>query len=307
MNAYSKSPTLLQDNISLRPQHCKQDHTKARLLFFLTLALLLVLTAVFAEQLCPYDPNRQDLSAALKAPSLTHLFGTDRHGRDMFSRVISGASASVGATLALVAIISVCGSLIGIICAKTGGLFDVIVMRLSDICLAFPGLVFALALAAVLQGGLENAVLALALINWPKFARLARSQTLSLLRAPYMDAARLAGCRSFQLILRHIIPNIAGPLLVTATLDIGTMMMEIAALSYLGLGAQPPTAEWGSMMSNGRSLLQTYPWVVLSPGLAIFCFVAVFNLLGDALRDAIDPHSVSEHSTQKHQTTRRLS
>lgn len=164
-------------------------------------------------------------------------------------------------------------------------------MRVSDICLAFPGLVFAMAIAALLNGGISNAVLALALISWPKYARIARSQTLTVKNTNYMAASQLAGCTAAQMIWRHILPNIAGPILVTSMLDIGTMMMELAGLSFLGLGAQPPTAELGNMMSGGRSMLQTYPWVVIGPGLAIFTAVVIFNLLGDAMRDYLDPHN----------------
>ena len=166
---------------------------------------------------------------------------------------------------------------------------DSVVMRISDVCLAFPGLVFALAIAAMLGGGVSNAVLALAVISWPKYARVARSQTLALKSSDFVAAARLSGDNSMQMILRHILPNILGPILVTAMLDIGTMMMELAGLSFLNLGAQPPTAEWGNMMSGGRSMLQTYPWLVLSPGFAIFLSVVIFNLLGDTVRDYMDP------------------
>ena len=170
-----------------------------------------------------------------------------------------------------------------------GGVIDALFMRIADVCLAFPGIVFALALAAVIDGGIWGAVLALAAVSWPKYARLARSQTLTLLGADFIAAARLAGNTTAGLVWRHILPNIGGQILVTAVLDIGTMMMELAALSFLGLGAEPPTAEWGSMMSAGRSLLWVYPWVVLTPGIGIFVAVALFNLFSDALRDALDP------------------
>ena len=161
-------------------------------------------------------------------------------------------------------------------------------MRISDVCLAFPGLVFAMAIAALLNGGIKNAVIALAVISWPKYARIARSQTLTLKTLDYIAAAHLAGGSSVQIIFRHILPNSLGPVLVTAVLDIGTMLMELAGLSFLGLGAQPPTAELGNMMSSGRSMLQTYPWVVIGPGIGIFTAVAVFNLLGDTMRDYLD-------------------
>ena len=149
---------------------------------------------------------------------------------------------------------------------------------------------FALAVAAVLQGGLLNAIFALALIGWPKYARLSRSRTLALKSAPFLDAARLSGSTDLQLIMRHVLPNVIGPVVVTAVLDVGTLMMELAGLSFLGLGAQPPTAELGNMMSSGRSLLQSYPWVVLAPGVAILWAVSTFNFFGDALRDLFDPN-----------------
>lgn len=279
------------ENITIRTQKIKKDHTKAKLIFFSALVLGLLLASVFADRLCPYDPNLQDYSISLAAPSRAHPLGTDRYGRDMLSRVMVGSQTSIFSTLALVAIISIAGTLIGVICGYFGGPVDSIVMRISDICLAFPGLVFALAIAAILNGGIQNAVVALAVISWPKYARIARSQTLSLRNAAYVDAARLAGCSPWTILRKHILPNILGPVLVTAMLDIGTMMMELAGLSFLGLGAQPPTAEWGSMMSGGRSMLQTYPWVVLSPGAAIFITVVLFNLLGDTIRDYMDPRN----------------
>ena len=266
-----------------------EKNNKIRLILFSSLAVLLVLIAIFGEHLCPYDPYLQDLRNAKAAPSLAHIFGTDRYGRDMLSRLIVGAKASILSTLLLVSVITVIGTIVGIICGWSGNRLDTLLMRISDLFLAFPGLVFALALAAVLGGGIHNAVIALAAISWPKYARIARSQTLSQKDSLYLDAARISGCSTFTLIMRHILPNIFGPILVTAMLDIGTMMMELAGLSFLGLGAKPPVAEWGSMMSDARNLLTTQPWVTLSPGFAIFLSVAVFNLLGDSIRDWLDP------------------
>ena len=266
-----------------------EKNNKIRLILFSSLAVLLVLIAIFGEHLCPYDPYLQDLRNAKAAPSLAHIFGTDRYGRDMLSRLIVGAKASILSTLLLVSVITIIGTSIGIICGWSGNRLDTLLMRISDIFLAFPGLVFALALAAVLGGGIHNAVIALAAISWPKYARIARSQTLSQKDSLYLDAARISGCSTFTLIMRHILPNIFGPILVTAMLDIGTMMMELAGFSFLGLGAKPPVAEWGSMMSDARNLLTTQPWVTLSPGFAIFLSVAVFNLLGDSIRDWLDP------------------
>ena len=253
------------------------------------LAMLITAICIFAPNLCPVDPYAQDLSQTMQAPSLQHIFGTDRYGRDMLSRIIMGSRASVFAALLLVTIIAVLGSGIGLVCGWRGGKLDTFLMRTSDVFLAFPGLVFALAVIGVLGGGLSNAIIALGAISWPKYARLARALTLAQKHAPYIAASRLVGGNDKQIIYHHILPNISGPLLVTAVLDIGTMMMELAGLSFLGLGAQPPLAEWGSMMSEGRSMLQTSPWVVLAPGMAIFVTVLTFNLLGDTIRDYLDP------------------
>ena len=279
----------MNETITVRVQKVKKNGVKARLIFFLILVAALLLVTVFADKLVTYDPYTQDLSKSLLPPSAEHWMGTDRYGRDLFSRVVVGAQTSIFSTLALVGVISIFGTVVGTLCGYYGGAMDSIVMRVSDVCLAFPGLVFALAIAALLGGGVSNAVLALAVISWPKYARVARSQTLALKNSDFVAAARLSGVSSMQMILRHILPNILGPILVTAMLDIGTMMMELAGLSFLGLGAQPPTAEWGNMMSGGRSMLQTYPWLVLSPGFAIFLTVVIFNLLGDTVRDYMDP------------------
>ena len=278
-----------EKNPTVRRQKIRKSHRKARLLFFLILTAALLLVVIFARQICPYDPNVQDTGISLLPPSLEHPAGTDRFGRDMLSRIIVGLQTSILSTLALVAVITVVGTAAGILCGYYGGILDSIVMRISDVCLAFPGLVFALAIAALLGGGLSNAVIALAVISWPKYARIARSQTLAVKGMDYISAARLAGGSSWQIIFRHVLPNSVGPILVTSMLDIGTMLMELAGLSFLGLGAQPPTAELGNMMSGGRSMLQTYPWVILGPGIAIFIAVVIFNLLGDTIRDYLDP------------------
>lgn len=279
----------MNETVTVRVQKVRKNRIRIRLTLFLILAAALLLVAIFADKIVPYDPYAQDLSKSLLPPSAEHWMGTDRYGRDMFSRVVVGAQTSIFSTLALVGVISVFGTAVGTLCGYYGGAMDSVVMRISDVCLAFPGLVFALAIAALLGGGVGNAVLALAVISWPKYARVARSQTLALKSSGFVAAAQLSGDSSMQMILRHILPNILGPILVTAMLDIGTMMMELAGLSFLNLGAQPPTAEWGNMMSGGRSMLQTYPWLVLSPGFAIFLSVVIFNLLGDTVRDYMDP------------------
>lgn len=278
-----------EKSVTVRRQKIKRNNVRLRLYVFLALVAVLLLVTLFAEQIAPYDPYLQNYDISFQPPSAEHLMGTDRYGRDLFSRVLVGGQVSIFSTLALVAIISVFGTVVGVSCGYFGGKLDAIVMRISDVCLAFPGLVFALAIAALLNGGIVNAVIALAVISWPKYSRVARSQTLAQKNSPYVHAALLAGDTPMQVIFRHILPNILGPILVTAMLDIGTMMMELAGLSFLNLGAQPPTAEWGNMMSSGRSMLQIYPWIVLSPGFAIFITVVIFNLLGDTVRDCMDP------------------
>ena len=219
-----------KNNITVRKQKIRKNHTKAKLVFFLVLTALLLFVAAFAKYLCPYDPYAQDLALAQKPPGPEHLLGTDRYGRDMLSRVIIGSTTSIYATLLLVAVITVAGTAIGIFCGWKGGKADTVLMRISDLFLAFPGLVFALAVAGVLGGGIQNAIIALAVISWPKFARLARGLTLTQKDSAYLMAAKLSGSSTGKLLLKHILPNIAGPILVTSVLDIGTMMMELAGL-----------------------------------------------------------------------------
>lgn len=269
----------------------RNNGVRARLLIFGVLAAALILCSFFSERLTPYDPYLQDLTIAKQAPSAEHLLGTDRYGRDMLSRVIAGSRASIFSTLLLVAVTAILGTAVGVLCGWVGGMTDTVLMRVSDVFLAFPGLVFALAVAGTLGGGLQNAMIALAAISWPKYARIARSQTLSQKETQWMKAVRLSGSGTGKIIWKHILPNILGPILVTSVLDIGTMMMELAALSFLGLGAKPPIPEWGSMMSDTRSLMTTSPWITFSPGIAIFISVMIFNLLGDTIRDYADPKS----------------
>ena len=277
----------------------KKDDIKLKCILLSVLVGAVLLAAVFAKYLVPYDPYAQDLGNALKPPGGAHLLGTDRYGRDMLSRVIMGGQTTIFSSLLLVVITMTAGTVIGVFCGYHGGKTDTVLMRISDVFLAFPGMVFAIAVAGVTGGGVMNAVVALACISWPKFARIARSQVMTMKEEPFIAAARLSGSGTGKIIVKHMLPNIAGPILITGVLDIGTMMMEIAGLSFLGLGAVPPIAEWGSMMSNGRSMLQTSPWVILAPGFAIFLTVMLFNLLGDAVRDVMDPRRKRKY--QRHQ------
>ncbi|MDD5867686.1 MAG: ABC transporter permease [Lachnospiraceae bacterium] len=268
--------------------NAKRLQISGRLRLSGSLVFVLLLIAIFGGFFLPYDPYKQDLSNTKARPSASHILGTDRFGRDTFSRIILGARTSILSTLFLVFLIMIIGTTIGLLAAWYGKWLDSLLMRISDLFLAFPGLVFALAIAALLGGGTFHAVLSLALISWPKYARLARSKTLSEKQNLYLDAARLSGDSTAGILFGHILPNIAGSILVTAVLDIGTMLMEIAGLSFLGLGAKPPIPEWGSMMNDSRNLLATAPWVTLAPGFAIVICVAVFRFFGDALRDFLE-------------------
>ena len=263
----------------------KKKKTKIKLIIFSSICVIICLIAIMAPYIVPDDPYAQNLNEALKSPSLIHILGTDRYGRDLFSRVIIGGRSSIFSTLALIAIISILGTIIGICCGMYGGVLDIILMRMADMFLAFPGLVFAIAVAAVLGGGMHNAVIALAMISWPKYARIARTQAKTLKTQSFVEAARLNGLSTGRIITRHILPNCIGTIIVMAAVDIGTMMMELASLSFLGLGAIAPAAEWGSMMNDGRSMIQTAPWMILAPGIAIFITIMCFNLLGDTIRD----------------------
>ena len=256
-----------------------------KLLPYLIPASILIFIAIFAEYLTPQDPYAQNLSVALNPPNSENILGTDIYGRDILSRIIMGSQTTLCAALMLLIIISALGTFIGIIGGYIGGKLDIILMRTADLFLAFPQMVFAIAVAGILGGGLFNAALALAIIGWTKYARISRSLVMTIKKSDFISAAKICGSTPTKIIFKHILPNIIGTIIVTAALDIGTIIMELAGLSFLGLGAMPPTAEWGAMMNNGRSMLQTAPWIILSPGFAIFITVAIFNLLGDKLRD----------------------
>ena len=256
------------------------------------LAILICLVAIFAPQICgDVDPTAGDLTQAIMAPSAEHRFGTDKMGRDIFARVIYGARSSLSSTLILVAVILVLGTFLGILAGYFGGWVDAVIMRIADMMIAFPGLVLAIAVAGILGPSMRNAVIAISLVSWPKYARLARSLVMKVRHTDYVAAALVTGSKTGRMLLKYMLPNTITTLVITAATDIGSMMMELAALSFLGFGAQPPTPEWGKMLNDGRTLIQTAPWTMIYPGLAIFITVVVFNMLGDALRDILDPKS----------------
>ena len=264
---------------------------KDRKLFYLysVLVFALIAAAVVAPYLAPYDPYTSSMQTSLLPPSSEHLFGTDKLGRDSFTRILYGMRISIAMALGIVFIMSVVGTLVGIIAGFTGGKVDTLLMRLTDMVLAFPGIVLAIAIAGMLGGSIANTILALSAVGWTRYARLARSLTLKLAQQDFLAAAVTNGTRTSMIIWRHIAPNLLPTIILTAATDIGAMMMEIAGLSFLGFGAQPPTPEWGLMLNEGRQFIQTAPWLMVYPGVAILVVVAVFNLWGDSLRDVMDP------------------
>lgn len=255
------------------------------------LAVLIVLVAVFAPFIAPYNPYATDLDAVYQAPNPEHWFGTDKLGRDILSRVIYGTRISLPAALILVMLIFVIGSVLGTIAGYFGGWIDAVIMRLSDMMISFPGMVLAIAIAGILGASITNAVIALTVIGWTKYARLARSTTLKIKNLDYVTAAKVTGASTFTILTRYILKNSLSVLIVTAALDIGTMILELAGLSFLGFGAQAPAPEWGLMLNEGRAFMLAYPWLMVFPGLAISVVVIVFNLLGDSVRDLLDPKS----------------
>ncbi len=256
------------------------------------LAILLILTAVFAPVVTGgVSPTEGDLMKAIQPPGPEHIFGTDRLGRDIFTRVIYGARVSLTATFSTVALIFAVGTLLGILAGYFGGAVDAVIMRIADMLIAFPGLVLALAVAGIMGASIRNAVIAIALVSWTKYARLARSLVLKIRNRDFVAAAVVTGSRTPYMLLRYMLPNVLPTLIITAATDIGGMMLELAALSFLGFGAKAPAAEWGLMLNEGRTYMESAPWLMVFPGLAIFITVVIFNMLGDSLRDILDPRN----------------
>jgi ABC-type dipeptide/oligopeptide/nickel transport system permease subunit len=262
-------------------------HPEAR--FGLVCALLLVGLALFGPLLAPYDPNQPDFRAKLEAPSTEHWLGTDQSGRDQFSRVLDGGQRTLGTALLVLSCIFGIGLVIGTIAGMSGGIVDIVLMRLVDILMALPSIVLAIAIVGVLGPGFENLVLALVISWWAYYARMARSYVLNARQRPDIIAARLAGIGWGRIMVGHVLPGVASQLLIIVTLDLGSMIAAIAGLSFLGLGVQPPAAEWGAMLSESRLYVTLAPWLLLGPLVPIFGAVLAANLLGNALRDTLDP------------------
>jgi peptide/nickel transport system permease protein len=253
------------------------------------IAIVWVALALLAPLIAPHDPLGQEAAPSL-GPSLHHLFGTDELGRDVLSRVLYGSRVSLPIALVLVALAMTIGSVVGAIAGYFGGLVDGLFMRGADLVFAFPPIILAMVVAAVLGRGLFNAALAIVVVAWPSYARVSRGLVLSVGDSEYVQSARLLGATSRRTLFRDVLPNVAGPIFVLATLDLATAILLLSGLSFLGLGAQPPKAEWGSMVAEGTQYFQWW-WIGTFPGLAIFTVVLAFNFLGDSLRDVFDPRT----------------
>ncbi len=251
--------------------------------------ILLVLVAIFGPALAPYDPRAMDLDSLRQPPSAAHLLGTDSKGRDILSRIVSGARISFAVGIAASALSLFIGVVLGLCAGYFGGKMDVLLSQIFDIFLAFPSLLLAIGISAVMQPGLTSAMLAITLVGWAGFARLVRGVTLSLKEQTYVEASRALGASSARILAKHILPNALPLLLVAGSLRVGGFILLEAALSFLGLGVQPPTPTWGSMISLNRAYIGSAPWMVIFPGLAISITVISFNVLGDFLRDKLDP------------------
>lgn len=255
----------------------------------LSLFLLIALVAVLAPVIAPYDPIQIDPAHYLYSPGIPYLFGTDQYGRDIFSRIVFGARISLVIGLISVSIASTLGVTAGLISGYYGGWVDSLIMRVIDVMLAFPGILLALAIVSMLGPSLVNLMIAVGISSIPTYARLTRGSVLSARTELYVDAARVVGVPDRIILVRHILPNVIAPVIVAATLGIGAAILWAAALSFLGLGSQPPTPEWGRMLSEGRQYLREQWWISTFPGLAIMLTVLAMNMLGDGLRDALDP------------------
>ncbi len=259
-------------------------------------AILVVLlgVALLAPLLAPYDPLEQDLYARLQPPSMAHPLGTDDFGRDILSRMIYGSRISLRIGAASITAALLVGTLLGLWAGYWGGWADTLIMRCMDLLLAFPSILLAIAIVAVAGPGIDNAIMAVSIVLIPQFARLVRSSVLTVRETAYVEAARALGAGQARILFVGVLPNCMAPIIVQTTLGLGTAILDAAGLSFLGLGAQPPTPEWGAMLAGGRELLMDAPWVMTFPGLAIFIVVLAINLFGDGLRDALDPKTVRQ-------------
>ena len=257
--------------------------------FGMLIVLLVAVLAVFADLVAPYDPTEMKVTDALKRPSAHHPFGTDRFGRDVLSRTIHGSRIALGVALSSIALAFAIGTVLGLVGGYVGGWPDLAIGRLMDVLFSFPTLILAIGIAAMLGPGLNNAALAIAVVYAPLFSRVARGPVIAEREKDHVVAARGLGAGGLRIALRHILPNVLAPLIVQASVSLAFAILTEASLSYLGLGTQPPDPSWGTMLNEGRTYLETAPWMSIFPGLAIMLAVLGFNLLGDGLRDVLDP------------------
>ena len=279
--------------LAVAPRHhgwrvLRRDRTA---MFGLAVVSLLSLAAILAPILAPHDPGALDVVHKLAPPSRNHLLGTDNLGRDNLSRLLYGARLTIGTAAAASAAVAIIGLLLGTLAGYVGGVVDAVVSRLIDVVLAFPPFLVALAVTGVLGPGLGHVVIALIVVWWARYGRIVRSAVLAERAKPYIEAARAVGSSRLRTVGRHLLPNIIAPIVVLTTLDTGELLLGISSLSFLGLGVRPPAAEWGAMLSEARTYLSTTPLLMVWPGLAIFLMVLGFNLLGDGLRDVLDPRT----------------
>lgn len=263
----------------------KQKNSVIALIFI----CFLVFLAIFGEMIAPFGINEYDYSAILQGPSGAHWFGTDEFGRDIFSRIISGTKISLAVGLASVSVGAICGTLLGLIAGYYRGIVDSIVMRICDVLFAFPGIILAIAIVAILGSGIGNVVIAVAVFSTPTFARLVRGRTMALKHSVFVQAARNLGASDARILFHHILPGAFPEIIVQFTMSVGSSILTASSLSFLGMGAQAPMPEWGLMLSNGRNYMMTSMHATIFPGLVIFLTVLSFNILGDGLRDALDP------------------
>ncbi|RQN11735.1 ABC transporter permease [Clostridium butyricum] len=266
----------------------KKISVELRFKLIIIILVLIIIVGIMSPVIAPNDPYKTDLFNTLKSPSIEFWFGTDALGRCIFSRVLYGISNSIISALTVVLITFSGGTIIGVISGFYGGIVDEIIMGIVDVFLSFPGIIIAVAVAGILGGGIKNAMIAIGLISWPKYSRLSRCEVMAINSETFILAAKLSGNGNLKIILKHIIPNIIGALVITASADVGIMIMELAGLSFLGLSSPLPIPEWGSMMNEGKSMLQSAPWITLFPGTAILIVVILFNLLGDTICELLE-------------------
>lgn len=255
----------------------------------LVVVVLFVVVAIFANWVAPYDPLEQNLQSILSPPSQTHIFGTDEFGRDILSRIIYGARISLAVGVGAILVACLIGCILGSIAGYYGGVLGNLIMRAMDILLSIPSILLSIAIVAALGASVQNLIFVIGVANVPRYVRTMQSAILSVRNQEFVEASRATGASDFFIILKHIVPNCLSPIIVQITLSIGSAILSCASLSFIGLGVNPPTPEWGAMLSRGQEYLRTFPHITIFPGLAIMLSVYAFNLMGDGLRDALDP------------------